>query len=895
MVTKSAPKPQRSANDLSNSKLTLSEQNTRKLAAQNLNEALLNNAENSAVAPQHALSDLNNLNAESNQSPIATTSINPSSDTVADEQQSQVAVAAALAPDLEDLAQPPAATTTSTAAAIAKQSTTNSASVTTTTEYDRANRRPEPIVTTRTVIVSNNRQLSTPPQVNSESASGFNRGRRTIINLDHLAKPKPVEPESEIPTIAPAAAVLPAGLVKDSSLRRQQSRGHVSTVQNSSSKSEEEVIPTKSPKIALRKQVMSGGGNIRRLSASQLALLNSSSGNEIDEKIIQMHRPRSNFGKFKKNKANNKDMVQDKVIREVEIPQTITVQELASRMSIKATSVIKSLINLGVMATINQNVDADTAELIVTEFGHKFKRVNAEEEIMELIADSIDTPESMVKRAPVVTVMGHVDHGKTSLLDALRLTDVVRGESGGITQHIGAYNVTLKNGQSITFLDTPGHEAFTAMRMRGAKVTDIVILVVAANDGIKAQTVEAISHAKAAEVPIIVAINKMDHPNADFEKVKTSLFNYELIPEDMGGDVMVVGLSAHTKQGLDKLEEAVLLCAELLELRANPNKPGRGHVIEAKIDKQKGISTTFLIEKGTLRIGDIVVAGKSFGKVKDMVDDKGRHIKLAGPSSPVEVFGLNTVPTAGDEFAVTVDEKTAKQVATFREKQERDLLSAKHTICLDRLIKQNKGAMKELTIILKADVKGSLEAIVHSLIKLNNDEVSLRIVLQNVGGISESDITLAATSSSLVIGFNVRASAATRDLAKSLGVDIRYYSVIYDLINDVKNAMGGLLSPIMRENIIGYAEIRRVFEISSVGQIAGSYVTEGTLQRGCNIRLLRNNVIIHTGKIKSLRRDKDDVKEVRQGFECGIMLDIDILEKDMIEAYEIIEEKRSID
>ncbi|MDZ5761369.1 translation initiation factor IF-2 [Lyticum sinuosum] len=652
-------------------------------------------------------------------------------------------------------------------------------------------------------------------------------------------------------------------------------------------------------KISISSKKTSARTYIKKLSASQISTVDVNDSSDFEDGLYNRFKTRTRYGKSKKNKSNfnRQDYTPEKVIREVEIPPIISVQELANRMTVRATELIKSLIKLGVIASINQNIDSDTAELLVLEYGHKPKRTNNEKDsIMMLIEEIPNNPETTVKRAPVVTIMGHVDHGKTSLLDALRSTDIVSKEFGGITQHIGAYNIKLKSGESITFLDTPGHEAFTAMRMRGAKVTDIVVIVIAANDGIKAQTIEAISHAKAANVPIIVAINKIDHPEANLDKVKNSLLNYELIPDDMGGDTIVIGVSAHTKYGLDKLEEAIILLSEFLELKTDINKKARGHVIEARIDKQKGICTTFLVEKGTLKVGDYIVAGSSFGRIKSMIDDKGRHIKSACPSIPVEIFGLSSVPTAGDDFVVTTDEKTAKIVASFREKQIQELSNVTKTSSIEKLIKQNNGLIKELIIIIKADVKGSLEAIVQSLHKLNNEEISLKIILQNVGGITESDVSLASTSNSIIFGFNVRASSLAKAYAEKIGVDIRYYSIIYDLINDVKAIMGGMLKPIIKENITGYAEVRRIFNISNIGKIAGCYITEGLITRSSNIRLLRNNIIISSSKIKSLRQGKDDVKESKYGFECGIMIEDDnILEGDRIEAYDMIEEKRTID
>lgn len=625
----------------------------------------------------------------------------------------------------------------------------------------------------------------------------------------------------------------------------------------------------------------------RKLSVSQMIQM-TAGGNEDYEFR----------GARKKYKKDNKaQMSVEKIIREVMIPDVISVQELANRMAEKAANVIKALMKLGVMATLNQSIDADTAELVCEEFGHNFKRVTAAEILSNLLADEQDREEDLQARNPVVTIMGHVDHGKTSLLDALRSTDVVSGESGGITQHIGAYKVNLEGNKFITFLDTPGHEAFTAMRMRGAKVTDIVVLVVAADDGIKAQTVEAISHAKAANVPIIVAINKIDKPAANVEAVKNMLFQYDLVPDDMGGDTMIIPISAKQKIGLDKLEEAILLQADLLNLRANYNRAARGHVIEAHIDKGRGVVATFLVEKGILRPGDIIVVGNTFGKIRAMIDDKSHDIKSAEPSVPTEIIGLDNCPVAGDEFIVVSDEKIAKEIADFRLQQfneKKHAITAKKTSSIEDLFSKAKSGLKELSIIVKADVQGSAEAIVQSLQKLANEEVAAKVLLGAVGGITESDVTLAVASKAVVLGFNVRANSAARDLAKNHNVEVQYYSIIYDLIDNVKKMLGGMLNPITKETIIGQIQIRKVFDTSKFGKIAGCYVTEGIIKRGVNARVLRDNIVIHEGKIKSLKRQKDDAREVKEGFECGISLEKfdDIKENDVIEAYEISSEKR---
>lgn len=598
-------------------------------------------------------------------------------------------------------------------------------------------------------------------------------------------------------------------------------------------------------------------------------------------------------------KHHNIDNPQDKVIREVMIPDLISVQELSNRMAEKASKLIKSLMNLGTMVTVNQSIDADTAELLVTEFGHKVKRVTDEEFEKSYADDAIDKAESLEKRPPVVTIMGHVDHGKTSLLDALRSTDVVSKEAGGITQHIGAYMVRLGNNEAITFLDTPGHEAFTAMRMRGAKVTDIVVLVVAADDNIKEQTIEAINHAKAAGVAIIVAINKIDKPGANPEAVKQSLLIHSLIPEDMGGDIMVVNVSARDKLGLDKLEEAILLQADLLSLQTNYSRSAQGTVIESKIDKGRGIVATLLVQKGTLKVGEIVVAGSCYGKIKSLINDKRESLTSALPSTPVEVLGLNQVPTAGDEFMVVADERTAKELAEFRSHRDKEKrLVASRKMSLEQLFSKARqtGLSKDLAIIIKGDVHGSVEAISSSLMKLPNEELGLSLLHSGVGGITESDITLAAASNAIIIGFNVRANNQARDLAKVLNVDIKYYSIIYNLVDEVKAILSGMLSPTIKEKFLGYADIRQVFDLTKFGKVAGCYVTEGIILRTSHVRLLRDNVVIHEGKLKALKRFKEDIKEVKTGFECGMSFEKyeDMRVGDRIEAFEITEESRTL-
>ncbi|KJW02932.1 translation initiation factor IF-2 [Rickettsia endosymbiont of Ixodes pacificus] len=587
----------------------------------------------------------------------------------------------------------------------------------------------------------------------------------------------------------------------------------------------------------------------------------------------------------------------EKVYREVTIPEVIGVGDLANAMSERVADVIKELMKLGILANASQTIDADTAELVATNLGHTVKRVQESDVENVLISD--DKVEDLRTRAPVVTVMGHVDHGKTSLLDALKSTDIAAGELGGITQHIGAYRVTLADGRAITFIDTPGHEAFSEMRSRGAKVTDIVIIVVAADDGIKTQTVEAINHAKAAGVPIIVAINKIDKPDIDIERVKNELYVHEIIGEEAGGDVMVIPISALKKINLDKLEEAILLIAEMQDLKASPFGSAAGVVIESKIEKGRGTLTTILVQRGTLRNGDIIIAGSSYGKVKKMTNDKGLEIAEATPSVPVEIQGLNEVPFAGDKFNVVQNEKQAKDIAEYRMRlaKEKKISIAPRSSLEDLFLKASGNSkIKELLLIIKGDVQGSVEAISGSLLKLPSDEIKLRILHSGVGPITESDVSLAHASSAIIVGFNVRAGANALTAAEKEKVDIRYYSIIYNLIDDVKAIMSGMLDPIVREQYIGSVEIRQIFNITKVGKIAGSYVTKGIIKKGAGVRLLRDNVVIHEGKLKTLKRFKDEVKEVREGYKCGIAFENyeDIREGDTVEVFELIQEQRQL-
>ena len=588
----------------------------------------------------------------------------------------------------------------------------------------------------------------------------------------------------------------------------------------------------------------------------------------------------------------------EKVARTITLPESITIQELANRMAERAVDVIKLLMQQGVMAKINDTIDADTAELIAEELGHKVNRVT-DADVEDSIDTEEDTDDDKKPRPPVVTVMGHVDHGKTSLLDALRKTSIVTGEAGGITQHIGAYQVTKDDGEKVTFIDTPGHAAFTSMRARGAKVTDIVILVVAADDGVMPQTVEAISHSKAAEVPIVVAVNKIDKPEADPTRVKNELLQHEIISEDMGGDVQFVEVSALTGTGLDDLLESVLLQAELLDLKANPDRAAEGIVIESKLEKGRGAVATVLVQRGTLSVGDIFVVGEESGRVRALLDDQGESIKSALPASPVEVLGAGGSPSAGDMFNVVETEAKAREIAEYRARISREKRTASgNRTTLDQMMQQLKDTeLKELPIVVKADVQGSAEAISQAVDKLGTDEVCGRVVHTAVGGITESDITLAAASNASILGFNVRANSQARNLADEQGVEIRYYNVIYDLVDDMKAAMSGMLSPDLRETMLGNAEILEIFNVSKSGKVAGCKVTDGLVRRGARVRLIRDSVVIHEGELSSLRRFKDEVKEVNAGQECGMAFENyeDLKQGDVIECYEVEEIARTLD
>ncbi|MEK6244548.1 MAG: translation initiation factor IF-2 [Pseudomonadota bacterium] len=585
------------------------------------------------------------------------------------------------------------------------------------------------------------------------------------------------------------------------------------------------------------------------------------------------------------------------VVRDIAVPETITVGELAHRMSVKAVEVIKVLMKLGSMATINQVLDQETAMIVVQDMGHTATAAKLEDPEAYLVDDPVGAAADAVARPPVVTVMGHVDHGKTSLLDYIRRTKVAAGEAGGITQHIGAYHVATPRGV-ITFLDTPGHEAFTAMRARGAKVTDIVVLVVAADDGAMPQTIEAIAHAKAAEVPLVVAINKIDKHEANPQKVKQDLLQHGVVPEDLGGDSPVVPVSAKTGEGIDTLLEQILLQAEVLELKASISAPAKGVVIEARLDKGRGPVATLLVQSGTLKRGDVVVAGAVYGRVRAMLDENGKPVQSAGPSIPVEIQGLSDVPRAGEEMVVLADEKKAREVAFFRQGKYREVkLSKQRAANLENMFNNmGEGGKKTLALLIKADVQGSQEALAHALTRLATEEVKVSVVHAGVGGITESDVNLALASGAVIIGFNARADATARKLIESSGVDVRYYNVIYDAVEEVKAALSGMLAPERKESIIGLVEVRQVFRISKIGTVAGCYVQEGLVKRSAQLRVLRDSVVIHSGEIDSLKRFKDDVREVKAGFECGMSLKTfqELKEGDQFEVFEILEVARTL-
>ena len=626
--------------------------------------------------------------------------------------------------------------------------------------------------------------------------------------------------------------------------------------------------------------------------------------NKSDAKKI-LEQEEQEFDKFpslakikrarEKEKLKSTELDDTKISREVSIPDIITVQDLANRLAEKTADVVKTLMKLGVMANATKSIEADTAQLVAEELGHKVTVVK-DDDVLSEIEDEIDEEKFLKTRPPVVTIMGHVDHGKTSLLDAFRKTNVVSSEAGGITQHIGAYQ-TNNNNKKITFIDTPGHAAFSNMRARGAKTTDIIILVVAADDGIKPQTIESIAHAKSAKVPIIVAINKIDLDNTDPDKVRNELLSHEIIVEKLSGDVLDIEVSALKGTNLDKLEEAILLQADLLDLKANPSRSARGVIIESKLEKGRGSVATVLVQKGTLKVSDIFISGAEWGKVKALINDKGQNIKEADPSTPVEVLGFDSNPMAGDDFIVVDSESIARKIAEYRSSKIQIQKNTVSKTNVEEMFAQiNKGEVTNLPVVIKTDVQGSAEAIENSITKLSTDEVKVDVVFKGVGAITESDVTLAGSSKGFIIGFNVRALPHARDIAKRDGVDIRYYSIIYELIDDVKNLLSGLLKPDISENITGNVEIREIFSISKIGNIAGCMVKDGLISRKSQIRVLRNNIVIHEGKISSLKRFKEEVQEVKTGFECGVMLDnfSDIKVGDIIETFEEISTNRKL-
>ncbi len=662
---------------------------------------------------------------------------------------------------------------------------------------------------------------------------------------------------------------------------------------------EEESYRERMKKQAARKPSRSGGADKRRggkLTVTQV--LNEDYERDRGPSLAAQRRARE---KARMSMQGESDTPK-KISRDVIVPETITVQELANRMAEQGSELVKSLMKMGVMATINQTIDADTAELLVIEFGHKIRRVTDADIEAALISED-DNAADLLPRPPVVTIMGHVDHGKTSLLDALRSTDVVAGEAGGITQHIGAYQITRPNGQKITFLDTPGHAAFTQMRARGANVTDLVILVVAANDSLMPQTIEAIHHAKAANVPIIVAVNKVDLPDSDPQKVKNDLLQHEVIVEDFSGETQCIEVSALKKLNLDALEEAILLQAEMLELKANPNRPAVGAVIEAKLEQGRGNVATVLIQHGTLKVGDIFVVGSEWGKVRALMDDHGKNISEALPGQPVEVLGLNGAPEAGDHFIVTQEESKARSISEYRQRKKREAATVRSVgagSSFEQMLEAaREGEKQALGVVIKGDVHGSVEAIAGSLKKIEeeNEDVIIRVLHSSVGAITEADVTLANASKGMIIGFNVRANTQAREMAERDGIELRYYNVIYDVIDDAKKVLSGMLAPTVREEYLGQAEIRQVFRITKVGNIAGCMVTGGTVKRGSGVRLLRDNVVIHEGRLKTLKRYQDEVKEVKEGMECGMAFENyeDIKEGDVIECFDIVQEARTVE
>ncbi len=706
----------------------------------------------------------------------------------------------------------------------------------------------------------------------------------------------PAKPQAAVQQSAPAAARAPAQAAKPRTPATPASATETLRLRSGRPEEEDEGrqvrragpggAPVRKPPVAAPK----GGTNDRRR-AGRIDVQAAIEGE--DEKVRSLASVRRQRERERRQQELDRLRAdQVKVVRDVILPETITVQELANRMAARTPEVIKALMKMGVMATITQTLDADTAELVVQEFGHRVRRVSESDVELGLEGDA-DVEDDLFSRAPVVTIMGHVDHGKTSLLDALRSTDVAAGEAGGITQHIGAYQVKMPGGEQITFLDTPGHEAFTAMRMRGASVTDIVVLVVAADDGVMPQTIEAIRHAKAANAPIIVAINKIDKPGADPNRVRQELLSYEVVVEDMGGETQDVPVSALKRTGLDKLEEAILLQAEILDLKANPHRSAEGTVIESRLDRGRGPVGTVLVQRGTLMQGDIVVAGSEWGRVRAMLDDKGKQMTTAGPSTPVEILGLSGAPAAGEPFVVVENESRAREITEFRERRQKDkaagaAVGARGT--LDQMLARiQAGEQKEVAVLIKADVQGSAEAIQVVVQKLAHEEVKVRVLLSSVGQITESDVQLAKASSAVIIAFNVRATSQARDLAQRENVDIRYFSIIYQVADDVEKLVKGKVAPKAREKFLGYAEVRKVFNITKTGKVAGCYITEGLVKRGTGVRVLRDGVVIHNGELTQLKRFKDDVREVARGYECGLSFANfeNLQEGDVIECFEV--------
>jgi translation initiation factor IF-2 len=697
------------------------------------------------------------------------------------------------------------------------------------------------------------------------------------------------------PAGGPRTGPAPAPVL-DASGRPERVRGEGEVVVRARAADEEEErhtkrggVPGKVPAAPVKKTT------VERTGRARLTLSNALDEQQRERSLASLKRQRE---RQKLQALGGARQERVKIQRTVQLPEAITIQELANRMAERAVDIIKFLMKQGQMLKINDVIDADTAELVAQEFGHSVKRVS-EEDIEEGFIGEVDVVEMLKPRAPVVTIMGHVDHGKTSLLDAIRKANVVSGEAGGITQHIGAYQVTTPNGDPVTFIDTPGHAAFTAMRARGAKVTDIVVLVVAADDGVMPQTVEAINHAKSAGVPIIVAINKIDKPAADPLRVRTDLLSHDIVVESMGGDTLEVEVSAKQRLNLDKLLSAINLQAEVLELMANPDRPAEGIVIEAKLERGRGPVGTVLVQRGTLKVGQLIVAGRAWGRVRALIDDKGENVVTAGPSTPVEVLGFDSAPDAGDQLAVVDSEARARELTEHRVRKLRDVRSAGAGArsSLEQMMKQAaKGGKKEFLLIIKGDVQGSVEAINAALEKLGNDEVEARIIHWAVGGITSSDIALAEASGAVIIAFNVRADAQAKQQAERDGIEIRYYNIIYDLVDDVKKAMSGLLAPVKREEFFGNAEILEVFNISKVGKVAGCRVTEGKVERGLGVRLVRDNVVIHEGKLSTLKRFKDEVREVVVGQECGMAFENfhDLKQGDTIECFRTHIETRSL-